>query len=100
MTKGIAEHLTRMVLVSKGWADDRKVPPSLRHMSHHLNRLATALLKSKHPFPAAVKDVEALFCLVCQRIKAKKEACQAQSLSLRQCSILADAIPPAPWGNL
>ena len=71
-------------------------------MSLHLNRLATALLRSKHPFPAAVKDVEALFCLICQRIKAKTEACQAQSLSLslHQCSILKNAVPPVPWGNL
>lgn len=100
MSKGIAEHLARIALVSKGWAGDGVLSPSLRHMSLHLNQLATTLLKSKHPFPAAVKDVEALFCLICQRIKAKSEACQARSQSLDQCSILKDAVLPVPWGNL
>jgi hypothetical protein len=100
MSKGIAEHLGRVALVSQGWADDRVLPPSLRHMSLHLNRLATTLLKSRHPFPAAVKDVEALFCLICQRIKAKSEACQTRFQSLDQCPILKDVVQPVPWGKL
>ncbi len=93
MTKGVADTLKRVALVSQGWADDAVLPSALRHMSLHLNGLTTGLLRNKHFHPAAIKDVGSLCCLICQRIKVESGECERL---LAHCSMLKNITLPSP----
>lgn len=83
MAKGrLREHLERVAVVSRNWADDPILPASIRYMSQHLHRLTTGLNESRHPqpFPSSVRNVESLFCSMCRRLKVRPGECDGQSL--------------------
>lgn len=51
------------------------------------------VLRSKQPLPASVRNVESMFCSMCQRIKAGPCGCDAQSLDY--CPVLKTVAAPA-----
>ncbi len=81
--------MEHVALVAKGWADDANLPASLRHMSLHLCRLTAGMGRCKQTFPASLRNVESMFCSMCQRIKAGPCECDAQSLE--RCPVLQRA---------
>ena len=83
------EILECVAVVAKGWADDANLPAALRHRSLHLSQLTAGMGRCRQPFPPSLRNVESMFCSMCQRIKAGPCECDAQSLE--RCPVLQQA---------
>jgi len=77
--------LERVAAVTRGWADDKSLTASLRHMSLHVHQLATEVGRRKELCSSSVRNVECRFCLMCRRLKAGSGEC---SQTLEQCQLL------------
>lgn len=77
--------LERVAVVTRGWADDKTLSASLRHMSLHVHQLATEVGRRKELCASSVRNVECRFCLMCRRLKAGSGEC---SQTLEQCQLL------------
>ncbi|MFZ2268394.1 MAG: hypothetical protein WAV95_12545 [Azonexus sp.] len=93
MNKNILrECLAQVAVVTRGWADDRTLTASLRHMSLHVHQLATEVGRRKELCSSSVRNVECRFCLMCRRLKAGSGEC---TQTLEQCQLLKKLGQPA-----
>ena len=77
--------LERVVLVTRGWADDVSLAAPLRHMSLHVHRLACEAVRHRELSSSSIRNVELRFCLMCRRLKAGQGECTQK---LEQCQLL------------
>lgn len=94
MNKNILrECLERVAVVTGGWANDRTLTASLRHMSQHVHQLAVEAGRRRELCSSSVKNVESRFCLMCRRLKAGSGDC---TQTLEYCLLLKKAGHPVP----